>query len=77
MGAHGSPPLVSSVALLGPMSAGGTASLTALGTWAASYAALSWESCWVGEERRQTDSPASSDTLSNNHFWIFLPRPAV
>ena len=63
-------PLVSSVALLGPMSAGGTASLTALGTWAASYTVLSWESCWVCEERRQTDSPASSDTRSDNHFWI-------
>lgn len=33
MGAHGSPPLVSSVALLRAMSAGGTALLTALGTW--------------------------------------------
>lgn len=44
MGARGSPPLVSSVVLLRTMSAEGT--------WPASHAVLSWESCWVSEERR-------------------------
>lgn len=58
MGAHGNPPLVSSVVLLGAMSAGGTALFTALGTWPASYAAWSWESCWVGEERRPDRQPS-------------------
>lgn len=58
MGAHGSPHLVSSAVLLRAMSAGGSALFTALGTWPASYAALLWESCWVGEERCPDSQPS-------------------